>query len=167
MIPQIRVSATHLHLPDGSEIPCSVGKAGLVHTKQEGDGGTPIGRFPMRICYYRPDRLRAPETGLHTFPLSPYDGWCDDPSHAEYNQHVKLPFDARHEQLWREDHAYDIIIPLGYNDGPIEKGKGSAIFFHVMHDDGRPTEGCVAINIADMLALLPQLNAHTEMVICT
>ena len=78
---------------------------------------------------------------------------------------MKLPFDAGHEKLWRDDHAYDIIIPLGYNDETIEKGKGSAIFFHLMHDDGRPTEGCVAISAADMLALLPQLSNQTKMVV--
>ena len=165
MISQIQVSATELTLPDGATIPCSVGKGGIVADKREGDGGTPIGVFPMRLCYFREDRLKLPEIGLQTLPLSPYDGWCDDAAHEEYNQHVKLPFDAGHEKLWRDDHAYDIIIPLGYNDESIEKGKGSAIFFHLMHDDGRPTEGCVAINVADMLALLPQLSSQTEMVV--
>ena len=165
MISQITVSSTHLELPDGTQIPCSVGKGGIVTDKKEGDGGTPVGSFPMRLCYFRADRLSLPPTGLQTLPLSPYDGWCDDPESAEYNQHVKLPFDARHEELWRDDHAYDVIIPLGYNDETVEKGKGSAIFLHIMHDDARPTEGCVAISAADMLALLPQLSPETMMLI--
>ena len=30
--------------------------------------------------------------------------------------------------MWRDDGAYDLVVPLGYNDAPPEPGRGSAIF---------------------------------------
>ena len=49
----------------------------------------------------------------------PTDGWCDDPSDREYNRFVHLPYDARHEELWRRDEVYDVIAVLGWNDQPV------------------------------------------------
>jgi L,D-peptidoglycan transpeptidase YkuD (ErfK/YbiS/YcfS/YnhG family) len=58
---------------------------------------------------------------------------------------VRLPIGASAEALWREDAVYDIIGVLGWNDDPIEPGRGSAIFLHVAQPDYAPTEGCVAL----------------------
>lgn len=142
---------------------CAIGKNGVSAHKHEGDNCTPLGAFPLRAGLYRPDRVTPPPSSLLMLPLSPYDGWCDEAGHPDYNQQVKLPFDARHEKLWRDDHVYDVIIPLGYNDAPVVAGAGSAIFFHLAHEDYRGTEGCVAIVREDMLWLLPQLSAQTIM----
>lgn len=141
----------------GKTYHCAIGKGGISVDKKEGDGKTPVGVFPLRECWYRADRLPAPKTKLPLKIIGENDGWCDDPKSPEYNQHVKLPYGFSHEKLWRDDHAYDLIIPLGYNDAPAVRGKGSAIFLHVMHDSGRATEGCVALKAADLLALLPHL----------
>lgn len=149
---------------NGVTYACSIGKGGLVASdaKCEGDLKTPKGVFSLRCCYYRPDRVTpVPITALPFTALSPSDGWCDDPASAQYNQPVQLPFAASHEKLWRDDHAYDLIIPLGYNDAPVIAGKGSAIFLHCMHDDGKPTAGCVALRRDDLLRLLPHLSTDT------
>lgn len=140
---------------------CAIGKGGFKKDKQEGDGATPLGIFPLRECLYRPDRNEAPQTQLLTHAISPNDGWCDDPKSQFYNLPVKTPFNQSHEQLWREDHVYDIIIPIGYNDSPIITGKGSAIFMHLAKPDYSPTEGCVALALPDMLKLLPLLGPKT------
>jgi len=87
-------------------------------------------------------------------PIAPLDGWCDDPAHRAYNRQVRLPFDASHEVLWRDDHVYDVIGVLGWNDDPVERGRGSAIFLHLAREDGRPTEGCVALAPRDLRAVL-------------
>lgn len=144
----------------GNRYPCVIGRGGLVAAKEkrEGDGCTPRGIYALRACYFRPDRVPSPITQLPLIALSPNDGWCDDPAHTHYNRPVKRPFSASHEALWRSDHAYDLIIPLGYNDNPVEPGKGSAIFLHCLHDDGRPTAGCVAMRKEDILTLLPHLS---------
>ena len=86
--------------------------------------------------------------------MSEDDGWCDDPADTEYNRLVRLPYPARAERLWRDDHIYDIVVVLGHNDSPPVPGMGSAIFLHIARPDYAPTEGCVAIDRADLEALL-------------
>jgi L,D-peptidoglycan transpeptidase YkuD (ErfK/YbiS/YcfS/YnhG family) len=87
-------------------------------------------------------------------PIAPADGWCDDPAHRSYNRPVTLPFDASHEALWRGDEVYDVIGVLGWNDDPVERGRGSAIFLHLARQDFRPTEGCVALAARDLRRVL-------------
>jgi len=152
-----RVEASgRLHLPDGRVLACVLGKGGVRPSaeKQEGDGATPAGRWPLRRVFYRPDREPPPETALDRVPLKPRDGWCDDPAHPLYNRPVTLPFAASHEVLWREDHVYDLIVELGHNDDPPVPGLGSAIFMHLTRPDRGPTEGCVALERDDLLTLL-------------
>lgn len=141
---------------------CAIGKNGFASDKKEGDGCTPIGTFELRECWYRPDRLAMPKTLLPVKIISEQDGWCDAPEAPEYNRHVRLPFAANHEKLWREEALYDLIIPLGYNDNPITPGKGSAIFMHVAKEDYSGTEGCIALNREDLLEILPHLSITTQ-----
>ena len=56
--------------------------------------------------------------------------------------------------MWRKDSLYDILIVIGYNDTPIVKGKGSAIFLHLTKKNILKTKGCVAIKQKNMLDLL-------------
>ncbi len=142
---------------------CVLGRSGIVTDKREGDGGTPIGCFTLRRALFRPDRLAAPATALPLESLSPQDGWCDAPDHADYNRHVRLPHPARHERLWRDDGVYDVVVVLGHNDDPPVAGQGSAIFLHVAPDDGQPTEGCVALPLADLLEILKDCDAATRL----
>jgi L,D-peptidoglycan transpeptidase YkuD (ErfK/YbiS/YcfS/YnhG family) len=146
----------------GKTYRCVIGKSGFSADKKEGDGATPLGVFALRECWYRADRLSAPASGLPLHVVEKDDGWCDDPQSPHYNIHVKLPFRGSHEMLWREDHAYDLIVPLGYNDEPVIPGRGSAIFLHLAQPDWRPTEGCVALAKSDLLELLPQLHTETR-----
>ena len=133
---------------------CAIGRAGVTATKREGDGATPVGAWPLRRVLFRPDRTDPPETRLPTRPLSPSDGWCDDPGDPAYNLPVTLPHPARHERLWREDAIYDVIVVLGHNDDPPVAGLGSAIFLHVARPDYAPTEGCVALSLPHLRELL-------------
>lgn len=140
----------------GREVRCALGRNGVKHaqSKQEGDGATPLGLWPMREVFWRPDRLSRPETELPAIALTQDMGWCDDPRNGEYNKLVHLPFAASHEKLWRDDHVYDLIVVLGYNDQPVIPGKGSAIFLHLARPDFSPTEGCIACELRDLLDLL-------------
>jgi L,D-peptidoglycan transpeptidase YkuD (ErfK/YbiS/YcfS/YnhG family) len=138
------------------EARCTLGSGGVVAAdlKREGDGATPLGVWPMRQVFWRPDRLAQPLTQLPVIALRPDMGWCDDPAHPDYNRQVALPFSAGHEKLWREDHVYDLIVVLGYNDDPVIPGRGSAIFLHLARPDFSPTEGCIACSQQDLLDLL-------------
>ena len=144
-------------------IPCLVGKAGLIAAsdKREGDMATPVGDWPLRRVYYRPDRVALPATSLPSIALTPAMGWCDDPGDANYNMPVELPFNASHERLWREDGLYDFIVVLGHNDSPPRPFLGSAVFLHLYEQDTPHTAGCVAIAKDDMVALLRTADTKT------
>lgn len=145
---------------------CILGRSGIVTDKREGDGGTPVGCFPLRRVLYRPDRLAKPETVLPVQAIGPNDGWCDDPSHADYNRPVRLPHPASCEQLWREDHLYDLVVVLGHNDDPPVPGLGSAIFMHLAHPDHKPTQGCLAFSCENLLELLKLCRSNSSIKIC-
>ena len=120
----------------------------------EGDGATPLGLLPLRRVLFRADRGPAPQTAVPVEPIGPTDGWCDDPADPRYNRAVRLPYPARHEELWRSDALYDIVGVLGWNDVPVARGHGSAIFLHIARADYSPTEGCVAMSGPDLRTLL-------------
>jgi L,D-peptidoglycan transpeptidase YkuD (ErfK/YbiS/YcfS/YnhG family) len=133
---------------------CALGKGGILALKREGDGATPAGTFPLRRVLFRPDRMKAPATKLPSGALHPDDAWCDDTADPAYNQQIRVPHAAHHERLWREDHVYDVIVVVGHNDEPPVPGMGSAIFLHVARPDLSPTEGCVALPLADLLKVI-------------
>ncbi len=141
---------------------CAIGPAGVIADKREGDGATPLCCFPLRRVLYREDRLSRPETTLPVTALAPEDGWCDDPRDGAYNTQVRLPFAAGHERLWRDDAIYDALVILGHNDAPPVPGAGSAIFLHVARDDYAPTQGCVALALPDLLAVLREAGPETR-----
>lgn len=132
----------------------ALGRGGVRADKREGDGATPVGLLPLRRVLYRADRLPPPACAVPREPLALEDGWCDDPTHPDYNRMVRLPHPARHEELWRSDGLYDIIGVLGWNDDPPVPERGSAIFLHVARPDFSPTEGCIALAPDDVRTLL-------------
>lgn len=139
---------------------CSIGRSGVLADKKEGDGGTPLGLFQIRKIYYRPDRIDPAElkTDISLVPLTKNDGWCDDVNSTQYNQFVKLPFKPSHENLWVDENVYDIIGVIGYNDDPIVKGKGSAIFLHIAKENYNPTAGCIALHKEDLVQFISQFS---------
>ena len=143
----------------GKALRCAIGRGSIAETKVEGDGVTPVGRWPLRRVLYRADRLAPPQTVLPLAVIGADDGWCDDPGDPAYNRPVRLPYAASHERLQREDSLYDVIVVLGHNDDPVVPGAGSAIFLHVARDDFGPTEGCVALALEDLLAVLNEAPA--------
>ncbi len=144
---------------------CALGKGGLTSNKREGDGATPIGRFTARELLFRRDRVASPKTGLASRAINVDAGWSDDPADPEYNRQVRRPHRFSHEILYREDGLYDLIVPLGYNDAPPVSGLGSAIFLHVARNDYEPTEGCVAVDRADLIDILYYLEIGDAVVV--
>lgn len=144
---------------------CALGKTGVVQEKREGDHATPIGRFPLRRLYYRADKLTAPTCRLPMQITEKSDGWCDDPQSPQYNRAVKLPFDGRHEKMWRQDDLYDLVLVLGHNDSPPVPDGGSCIFMHVAREEYQPTEGCVALKKQDLIRLLAEIDPESHIII--
>lgn len=150
---------------DGREIRCAIGASGARAEKREGDKASPAGTFPLREVFYRPDRVPAVRTALPCRAMRREDGWCDEPSHPLYNRPVTLPFEASHEEMWREDHLYDLVVVIGYNDAPPVPGRGSAIFLHVADPDYGPTLGCVSIALPALLELVARCGPGTTIAI--
>lgn len=138
----------------GRRIDCVIGRGGRRLDKREGDGATPVGRWPLRRALYRPDRLAPISSALPVAPILPDDLWCDDPASPLYNRPTRRPFAASAEDLWRADGLYDVVVVVGHNDAPPVPDLGSAIFVHVAAPDGRPTAGCVALDRAILVDLV-------------
>jgi len=149
-----------LLLPHGARR-TALGRSGMKALKREGDGATPLGRFPIREVLYRTDRISRPRTGVPCRVIRKRDGWCDDPSDRNYNRPIKLPSRRSAEGMMRADELYDVVVVLGYNDRPRVRGRGSAIFMHLARPGYTPTEGCIALSRGDMLALLRHLRPGT------
>lgn len=143
----------------------AIGPGGIAVKGGEGDGITPRGSWPVREIFYRADRMARPKTALPLRTIAPDDGWCDAPGDPNYNRLVKLPYPASAEQMWRDDHLYDLVAVLGFNDDPVVPGKGSAIFLHLARPDYAPTHGCVALARDDVLAAIEQLRPGDQVVI--
>jgi L,D-peptidoglycan transpeptidase YkuD (ErfK/YbiS/YcfS/YnhG family) len=142
----------------------ALGSAGVSAHKQEGDGATPAGVLPLRRVLYRLDRLSVPDCVVPVEPIAETDGWCFDPTHRDYNRPVHLPHEAACEELFRQDALYDVVGVLGWNDAPVVRGRGSAIFLHVARPDYGPTEGCVALALPDLLRVLAAGLSELEIV---
>jgi L,D-peptidoglycan transpeptidase YkuD (ErfK/YbiS/YcfS/YnhG family) len=145
----------------GTILRVALGRAGIKVDKREGDGATPVGRYRLVRLWRRTDRLRRLPTLLPERPIMEADGWCDDAADYRYNRPVRLPFAGSHERLWRTDGAYDLLIELTHNTKPRVRGRGSAIFIHLAHPDGRPTAGCVALPQPTLRRLLARLGPRT------
>ncbi|SOB93548.1 L,D-transpeptidase family protein [Rhodobacter maris] len=132
-----------------------VGRGGIAPKQVEGDGISPIGCWPIRRVLYRADKLgEAPASVFPTETIAADDGWCDAPEHPDYNRPVKRPFAASHEEMWRADDLYDIVVVLGHNDDPVVPGAGSAVFLHVASAGYGATAGCATLTRADLLEFL-------------
>jgi L,D-peptidoglycan transpeptidase YkuD (ErfK/YbiS/YcfS/YnhG family) len=143
----------------------ALGRSGIAAMKREGDGATPLGRFPIRQVLYRARRVPRPNTELPVRAIRSGDSWCEDPTDRHYNRLVKLSPRSRADSLNRADHLYDLVLVLGYNDRPRVRGRGSAIFLHLARPGYSPTEGCIALSRYDLLMLLAQLRRGSVIVV--
>ncbi len=136
------------------QMPCALGRSGVVIIKREGDGGTPVGRMQLLKLCVRRDRLPGPASAVPSRPIGRRDGWCDDPRDGRYNRPVRLPSTASAEALWRQDRLYDVVGIFDWNRRPRTRHRGSAIFLHLCRPGLQATEGCIALLRGDLLRLL-------------
>ncbi len=143
------------------KVRCAIGKRGIGDKKEEGDLITPKGDFRIKFILYRKDRVKL-KTKLRKIAIQKNMIWCDDPKSKRYNQLVKLPFNFKHEKLYKKDNTYDIILVLNFNMNPTRKNKGSAIFIHIVKRKFRKTAGCVAIRKLELLKIVREITTNTK-----
>lgn len=171
-----KAKITHIHVcrrPGGApekgilrfganHFPCRLGRSGITTRKIEGDGATPTGRFHILRGYYRPGNALRPRTVLNVERIKRNSGWCDDPLDANYNRPITTPYPRSHEEMMRKDRLYDLCLVLDYNILPRIRNRGSAVFFHLTHPEGKPTQGCVAVDPDVMRRILPMIGPSTQ-----
>ena len=54
---------------------------------------------------------------------------------------------------------------MGHNDNPVIPKKGSAIFMHIAKPAYAPTEGCIVLQLKDLLKILQTCGAATDIII--
>jgi L,D-peptidoglycan transpeptidase YkuD (ErfK/YbiS/YcfS/YnhG family) len=161
-----RVGSSHATVRfNGREYPALIGRGGPIaaHDKHEGDGYTPLGRYPLLQGFYRADRGVPPN---HVFPwqvIEKGDSWNDDPASNAYNQLVQEDPDTIGEAgLWKTGPQHDVSIFVGYNVDPIVPEKGSGIFIHAIRPGSRETAGCIALSPEHVREIAAQLHPGDE-----
>ena len=147
------------------KLKCALGKSGIGNKKTEGDNITPKGNFRILKIYYRKDRLKKLSSKYKLIEITKNMGWCDDSKSKKYNQLIKLPTKYGHENLYRRDNIYDLILVLNYNMKPTIKNKGSAIFIHVAKKKYKKTAGCIALKKVDLIYLVEEIKRNTKVII--
>tara|TARA_B100000674_G_scaffold319763_1_gene266347 strand:+ start:425 stop:916 length:492 start_codon:yes stop_codon:yes gene_type:complete len=143
------------------EFKCSIGKKGLSKRKIEGDKKTPCGTFNLGPLYFRKDRIKNISTKLKKIIIKKNMGWCDDVNSKYYNKLINVQKKVSHENMFRKDKKYDLLIPIKFNYKKVKKNKGSCIFLHLTQNYNR-TAGCIALKKNDFLIMLKLINKKTK-----
>ena len=158
------LTLTPLGLRVGDKLlPCVIGKNGISKLKREGDGKTPTGKHHIVGMLYRPDKISRPRKWA--LPIRPRDIWSDDVKDPNYNLMGKLPSLFGHEQLFRCDNLYDLVIITNWNWPYAVKGRGSAIFIHSWGQNSRATEGCVALSKVNLLKVAKFVDFGSRLIV--
>ena len=143
-----------IHVP-GRQWRCCHGRGGLSDHKAEGDGATPTGLLTLRRVLFP----RRPWPG----PAHHRAHGTDRPQRRLVRRPVRRTLQPRRppalppattRNCGGGTPSYDIVGVLGWNDAPVVRFMGSAIFLHVARPDYTPTEGCIALSSPDLRALL-------------
>lgn len=150
---------------NGESFPVVLGRSGMAWAdllngdidmakiKQEGDGNSPAGVFPLTSAFGtgpKPAASKMPYT-----KLDEYTECVDDVKSSFYNRIVNRMqvgnFDWKSsEKMASIVPEYDLGVFVAYNTYPVEKGRGSCIFLHIWKDAATPTAGCTAMERRNM-----------------
>ena len=156
----------------GETFPVAVGRSGLAWAellsgdldmakiKQEGDGNSPAGLFPLTTSFgtsTKPNAVAMPYT-----KLDQYTECVDDVKSRFYNRIVNRMqvgnFDWKSsEKMFTVRPEYDLGVFVGYNTFPVEKGRGSCIFLHIWKNSITGTAGCTAMERRNLETILTWL----------
>jgi len=148
-----------------NKVKVTIGKNGFADSgmKKEGDGKTPTGAYKLGTAFGYDNHIN---TKMPYRQSTENDFWIDDVDSDKYNTWVTGQTNAKSfERMKRKDHLYKYGIVIEYNDNPIVKGNGSAIFMHVWRAPGQKTAGCIAMSEDDIVKILEWLDFKQQPVI--
>jgi L,D-peptidoglycan transpeptidase YkuD (ErfK/YbiS/YcfS/YnhG family) len=136
-------------------IPTHVGSAGMAPQAKSGVPATPMGVYSLDSAF---GTAPNPGTGLPYTQVGPNHWWSGDDHSPTFNsmqvcQEAQCPFntgDSENLQIPQYKHA--VVMGVNKNKTP---GGGAAFFFHTT--DGKPTEGCVAVDDAQLVSIMKWL----------
>ena len=97
---------------------------GIRALKREGDGGTPLGRFSIRLVLYRADRCSGRACRFQCERSARWTAGAKIRVTATTIGSSNSRRKRSADRLDRADHLYDLILVLGYNDRPRVRGEG-------------------------------------------
>ncbi|BBZ46190.1 L,D-transpeptidase family protein [Mycobacterium parmense] len=137
-------------------VPAHVGSAGMAPQARSGVPATPMGVYSLDSAF---GTAPNPGGGLpYTQVTGPNYWWSGDDHSPTFNsmqicQKAQCPFDtAASENLQIPQYKHAVVMGVNKNKAP---GGGSAFFFHTT--DGHPTEGCVAVDDAQLVSIMKWL----------
>ncbi|WP_144206234.1 L,D-transpeptidase family protein [Mycobacterium tilburgii] len=137
-------------------IPTHVGSAGMAPQAKSGVPATPMGVYSLDAAF---GTTPNPGTGLpYTQVVGPNYWWSGDDHSPTFNsmqvcQKAQCPFStADSENLQIPQYKHAVVMGVNKNKVP---GGGAAFFFHTT--DGHPTEGCVAVDDAQLVSIMKWL----------
>ncbi|SPM39042.1 hypothetical protein MNAB215_1224 [Mycobacterium numidiamassiliense] len=137
-------------------VPTHVGSAGMAPQAKSGVPATPTGVYSLDSAF---GTAPNPGTALPYTQVGPNNWWSgDDHSPATFNTmqvcaKAQCPFNtAESENLQIPQYKHAVVMGVNKNKVP---GGGAAFFFHTT--DGKPTEGCVAVDDAQLVSIMKWL----------
>ncbi|CQD09186.1 hypothetical protein BN000_01874 [Mycobacterium europaeum] len=136
-------------------IPTHVGSAGMAPQAKSGVPATPMGVYTLDSAF---GTAPNPGTGLPYTQVGPNHWWSGDDHSPTFNsmqvcQKAQCPFNtAESENLQIPQYKHAVVMGVNKNKTP---GGGAAFFFHTT--DGKPTEGCVAVDDAQLVSIMKWL----------
>jgi zinc D-Ala-D-Ala dipeptidase len=137
------------------------GEIDMAKIKQEGDGNSPAGLFPLTASFgtsTKPNAVELPYT-----KLDKYTECVDDVKSHFYNRIVNRMqtsiFDWKSsEKMLEIGKPYELGVVVSYNSYPVERGRGSCIFLHIWRGPGTGTAGCTAMERRDLEKIVAWLS---------
>jgi L,D-peptidoglycan transpeptidase YkuD (ErfK/YbiS/YcfS/YnhG family) len=158
-----------------SAIPAVIGRTGLAWSdpslasdmhqpvKQEGDGKSPAGAFPLDTAFGFAPIAEMSWVRMPYANLVAGSDCVDDETSVHYNTVVdrsSVPkIDWTSAEHMRSIGQYRIGVIVGYNAAPATPGRGSCIFLHIWGGPSSTTAGCTAMDAGRLEALMRWLDA--------
>ncbi len=137
-------------------VPTHVGSAGMAPQAKSGVPATPMGVYSLDSAF---GTAPNPGTGLPYTQVAGSNYWWSGDDHSPTFNSMQVcpkaqcPFNtADSENLQIPQYKHAVVMGVNQNKTP---GGGAAFFFHTT--DGQPTEGCVAVDDAQLVSIMKWL----------